>query len=227
MSATAYAEQLSAMLDGELPPEEMAAMATHLASCADCARHLAELAALRSALQDTVPDADAPPEFYARISGLLEAPAGNVVAFRAHPVRRNASWVAAGAAIAAMLVLLLLPHPDPTRDLMSVRDAALRGGVSQMAGNVAAPLASGFRLVSARADIVAGHKARVFAYARADQTVTLCIWPANGEPAHGVRAARYRGMAIRYWNDGSQEFWAASNGAAATLDDFVTALRGA
>jgi anti-sigma factor RsiW len=127
-----------------------------------------------------------------------------------------------------MLVLLLLPHPDATRDLMSVRDAALRGGIAQgVATNIGAPAAVGFTLASARADIVAGHPARVFGYARADQTVTLCIWPAGGEPAHGVRDARYRGMTIRYWNDGKQEYWAASSGQAAVLDDFVAALRGA
>ena len=109
---------------------------------------------------------------------------------------------------------------------MSVRDAALRTNVSQsVAANIPGPMVAGFDLAASRPDIVAGHRAQVFAYTRAGQTVTLCIWAANGEPAHGVRDAVYQGMAIRYWNDGKQEYWAATPGPAATLDDFVRTLK--
>ena len=96
MSATLYAEQLSAMLDGQLPPGEMAALTAHLATCPDCAGYLAEIAGLRAALQEAIPEEDVSPDFYAQISGLLEpqtampAPrvaAPNVIAFRPHPVR--------------------------------------------------------------------------------------------------------------------------------------------
>jgi anti-sigma factor RsiW len=97
----------------------------------------------------------------------------------------------------------------------------------QIAGNIVGPAVAGFRLAAARADIVAGHPTHVFTFMRANQTVTLCIWAANGEPAHGVRNAVYRGMAIRYWNDGKQEYWAATAGPEATLDDFVGVLKGA
>jgi anti-sigma factor RsiW len=235
MSHAKYSEQLSAMLDGELAPADMAALTVHLASCPDCARHLAELAALRAALHDEIPEEEVSPDFYEKISGLLdqqtsmparEVKAANVIAFKPGPVRRNAGWIAPVTAIAAMLVVLLLPHHDETEDLMSVRDAALRGSVSQMvASNTAGPTVEGFRRASARSDIVAGHPAQVFAYTRANQTVTLCVWSANGEPAHGIRNAVYKGMAISYWNDGKQEYWVATTGPATTLNDFVAAMK--
>jgi anti-sigma factor RsiW len=233
MDCDAYSEPLNAMLDGALPTEEMAALTSHLAACPDCARHLAELAKLRAALQDAVPEEAVAPEFYAKIAGLLDREAAAaqkftapVITFKQRPSRRNAGWLAAWGAIAAMLVILIMPHHDASRDLMSVRDAALRSNMSQsVAANMPGPMVAGFELVASRSDIVAGHRARVFAYTRAGQTVTLCVWAANGEPAHGVRDAVYQGMAIRYWNDGKQEYWAATPGATATLDSFVATLR--
>jgi hypothetical protein len=54
--------------------------------------------------------------------------------------------------------------------------------------------------------------------------ITLCIWPANGEPAHGVPSVDYRGIAISYWNDGKNEFWAASADASADLRRFTQTL---
>ena len=233
MDCDAYSEPLNAMLDGALPAGEMATLASHLAACPDCARHLAELADLRAALQEAVPDEAVASEFYTKIAGLLDREvaaaqkfAAPVIPFKPRPSRRNAGWMAAWGAIAATLVILLIPHHDASRDLMSVRDAALRTSMSQsVAANMPGPMVAGFELASSRSDIVAGHRAGVFAYTRAGQMVTLCMWAANGEPAHGVRNAVYQGMTIRYWNDGKREYWAATPGPTATLDSFVTALR--
>jgi anti-sigma factor RsiW len=41
-------ERLNALLDGELPPAEAAALSAHLAACGDCLRTLRELAGLRA-----------------------------------------------------------------------------------------------------------------------------------------------------------------------------------
>ena len=72
MSCDAYSEPLNAMLDGALPAGDMAALTSHLAACPDCARHLAELATLRAALQNAIPEEAVSPEFYAKIAGLLD-----------------------------------------------------------------------------------------------------------------------------------------------------------
>jgi len=231
MNHESYSEQLNAMLDGELRASEIVPLARHITACQDCAKHLTELIALRAALQQEYPVEDVSSEFYAKISGLLDSKieqpeSPNVIPFRPRPVRRRVAWLAAGTAIAAMLAILLLPHQNATQDLMSVRDAALRGSVSQtVAVNNAGPAIPGFRLTASRSDIVAGHPARVLAYSKDSQAITLCIWSANGEAAHGVRNAVYKGMAISYWNDGQQEYWAATTGTNGLLENFVTAAK--
>ena len=54
-------ERLSAYLDGELAPEERAAVAEHVAACTECAARLAEFAAVDEA---TAALAAAPPSGY-------------------------------------------------------------------------------------------------------------------------------------------------------------------
>ncbi|HEY1856874.1 anti-sigma factor family protein [Acidocella sp.] len=231
MNHESYSEQLNAMLDGELRAAEIVPLARHITACQDCAKHLTELIALRAALQQEYPEEDVSSEFYEKIAGLLdreiqqpESP--NVIPFRPRPVRRRIAWLAAGTAIAAMLAILLLPHQNPTQDLMSVRDAALRGSLSPtVAVNNSGPAIPGFRLTASRSDIVAGHPARVLAYSKDSQTITLCIWSADGEAAHGIRDAVYKGMAISYWNDGKQEYWAATTGTNGLLENFVAAAK--
>jgi anti-sigma factor RsiW len=230
MNHESYSEQLNAMLDGELRATDIVPLARHITTCQDCAKHLTELIALRAALHQEYPAEGVSSEFYAKIAGLLDREiqqpeSSNVIPFRPRPVRRRIAWLAAGTAIAAMLAILLLPHQNTTQDLMSVRDAALRGSVSPTGASTAGPTIPGFLLTASRSDIVAGHPARVLAYSKDRQTIILCIWSANGEAAHGVRHAVYKGMAISYWNDGKQEYWAATTGTNGLLENFVTAAK--
>ena len=217
--------QLNALLDGELPAADTAELTAHLAACPECARRLAELAELRAALAEAIPEEEILVEFQSRIAGVLDR-AGKeaaVVRFKLRAWGAPLAALAVGAAVAAMLVVAVLPNAHQQGELMAVRDAALRGAEVAAAG--AAPEVPGFRLTGARQDEVAGHRAEVAAYVQAGEKVTLCIWPANGEPAQGVRAAHYRGMAISYWNDGKQEYWAASTGSSKVLATFVATVR--
>lgn len=231
MNHETYSEQLNALLDGELHATDIAPLARHITSCPACARELAELTALRAALHQEYQADAVSPEFFAKISGLLdrEQPqpdAPNIIPLQPRPVRRRIAWIAAGTAIAAMLAIWLSPSHNVTPDLMSVRDAALRGSISaSVAPSASGPVVPGFRLTASRFDIVAGHPAQVSAYSRNRQTIILCMWPANGEAAHGVRHAVYKGMAISYWNDGREEYWAATTGPNDLLVQFVTSAR--
>lgn len=233
-------DRLSAFLDGELSPPDLAELTGHLADCSDCRAHLAELGALRAALADAIPLDDVSPAFRSRITTALEnamdRPSGTrptepapVLPFRPPPRGTRRRAFAAGvvaAAVAAMLILGLLPHQDNRIDLAAVRDAALRGTLSLPAPESGSGLAlPGYQRVAARADIIAGHAAEVLVFTRDSQILTLCIWKAKGEAAHGMRDAIFRGMHIRYWNDGHNEYWAASGGPADGLRDFVAAVR--
>jgi anti-sigma factor RsiW len=223
-------EELNAFLDGELTVEQTATLAEHLATCPNCSANLAELARLRQALAQSFPEVEPSAELRARVEALLDAeadvaPADNVVPLRSRVTRRRVTWIGGIAAAAAALAILLSNPKDESRDLMAVRDASLRGDQSQVAvSQPVVPAVPGFTLASARSDIVAGHQARVLVYDGADGKITLCIWAANGEPAHGVRNADYQGTKISYWNDGENEFWAASAQPGPALNSFVHAL---
>lgn len=230
MTCADYTERLSVLLDGELSPAEMAIVTNHVAACPNCPRHLAELAMLRAALQEEMPEEEAP-EFHSRIFTLLAGQSiathrrpGNVVALKQRNLREGLAWVAAAGAIAALLIVTMLPHRDETKDLMSVRDAALRGGFKQNIVDAQAPSVPGFRLAAARADVIAGHLAQVYSYDGSNTAITLCVWKANGEPAHGVREAIFKGMKIAYWNDGDHEYWAVTSGSGASLGAFAAAI---
>lgn len=225
MSCEDFLVPLNALLDGELPPDQAAPLALHLAACPACARTLAELAELRAGLAEILPEEEAPAALQERIAALLTPEESRVIPFRPRVWLPNRPGWMAAAAIAAALVLALVPRHDETRDLMSVRDAALRAGPGVFAAAAPpAPAVPGFTLTGNRMDEVAGHLAEVADYTSGSKTISLCIWPANGEPAHGVKQANYQGMTIAYWNDGDHEYWAASASPGADLQKFVAAL---
>jgi Putative zinc-finger len=94
-------ERLSAYLDGELPPEEMSAVAAHVAACPECAARLAEFAAVdeaAAALAATAP------------SGYFEALPGRMrtrLEPRRSTARRLPAWT--WAAAAALLLAVVTP----------------------------------------------------------------------------------------------------------------------
>jgi anti-sigma factor RsiW len=220
MSSEQLHEQLNALLDGELPPAEIAALSAHLATRQDDMRALYELAELRAAISRLETE-EVPPGLEARIRALTDDAPAKILPFR--PRWRQLGLLAATAGLAASFTLAVLPQ-NKMPDFMAVRDAALRGAVTQLA-EASAPVVPGFTLTGTRNDEVAGHRAQIATYMRDGASITLCLWPAGREPAHGLKNIVYRGMAISYWNDGRTEYWAASPVPAYALPGFVQALR--
>jgi anti-sigma factor RsiW len=231
------AEDLNAFLDGELSLDAVAALTAHLATCPGCARHLAELGHLRAAMADAVPEEAPSPALSARVIAALDAaqvaPRAEILdvghRFRRAARRKILMPFLSGAAatiIAATIIVALIPRHGKLLDLAAVRDAALRGTLAEVTPTSSGPYASvpGYRLIGTRADVIAGHASRVLIFTRGAAILTLCIWKANGEAAHGVKEDIFRGMRIHYWNNGSDEFWAASTGPAEGLRSFVREL---
>jgi anti-sigma factor RsiW len=232
-------EQLSAFTDGELTPAEMAELTEHLVTCPECARYLAELGRLRLALTQAFPEGEVSEEFSSRIMKSLGSAAdeardgpveqGKVIPFPRRSMLPSLKTVASSAvasAIAATLVFALMKQPDHNVDLAAVRDASLRSSLVSYTIQGAAPTeVAGYRATAARYDRVAGHRARIVTYEGTPGVVTLASWSANGEPAHGVETAIYRGTVVMYWNDGSTEYWAASNADSGGLERFVKSIR--
>ena len=115
-------EQLSAYLDGELIASEMPVVSTHLASCTDCRRELADLDRSRTSVR-ALPGVE-PPVFLApRIEDK-----------KSRKALRTAVAIAAGAAAVSTMFALtpLGDGPDPTAvsivDLESRHVAVSSGG---------------------------------------------------------------------------------------------------
>jgi sigma-E factor negative regulatory protein RseA len=114
-------EQVSALLDGELPGDEMGLLVRRLERDAELRRAFGTYALIGEALR--APGAPlASPSFAARVSVAIDAPVGDTVDVPLHPVRARrrtnyrrplaASAIAASAAIAG--VLLFRPFAGPT-----------------------------------------------------------------------------------------------------------------
>ena len=126
-----YAEDWSALLDGELEPSREAQMRAHAETCAACAARLASLARVDVLLAGLpVPETRA-----ALLSGLRarieEEPAHTAAptARSAPPARRRralAGWAAAAAAAAALALYLALPRPAPVPPPAEVAEEPVR-----------------------------------------------------------------------------------------------------
>ncbi len=231
MNCEDWTLHINAFLDADLSAPEVASLTAHLSTCPACVQMLGELAAVRGAIAaldvDEVPSA----ALVARVHAIVDGRPGKARALRPRwrprwrPLWPWATGLAASMALAASVLLMLPPAKNVQPDLMSVRDAALRVSLAQEAA-AKVQAVPGFILVSSRQDLVAGHVAQVAVYRRGDAVITLCAWSAGREPAHGVINAHYRGMAISYWNDGREEYWAASAAPGSDLGAFVQAMHG-
>jgi anti-sigma factor RsiW len=95
-------DQLSALLDGELAPDEAVAVRQHLEGCGACREELEAVAAVRLALRD-MPAVPAPPGFI-----------GRAVDRRRRDSRRGAVVVLAAAVLAVVVGLVAAGDADPS-----------------------------------------------------------------------------------------------------------------
>lgn len=103
-------EILSALVDGELGPEERRYVYEHLQTCVDC-RELSDAFGVVRGMVSGLPRMAAPEAF---VSDVLRAPATGPARTVRRALRGPRGWVAAGAALAAIGVTLAgLVAPPP------------------------------------------------------------------------------------------------------------------
>lgn len=218
---------LNALIDGELPGGSENALLAHMATCPACASDFAGLLTLRSRLTRLAPFEPPSEELATHIERSIARPGRG-----SGPARRAVRSVLVGVsalALAAAVILLLLPRHDGAPTVRAVADASLRqelpksaiiladtrvGGADawfarhHLATPPAPDLASvGFTFLGCRTDIIAGHRASILVYGRDGDRLTLVAWPTDGETAHKARVASAEDQAVRYWNNGELEFW--------------------
>lgn len=133
-------EQLSALLDGELPDSEAELCLKRLERNAPLRATLGRYALIGEALKATAPVAAAPPDFAARVNAALDAPLEAAPMSARAALWRSAGGLGVAAAVGALaLVLVGRGTPQPAAPL------AVVGSTAPVVANVrpaAAPLPS-------------------------------------------------------------------------------------
>jgi len=230
---------LQAELDGELDAAQAAALAEHRAGCPECRRNEAAILAARQALRRaTYHRAD--PKLLAAVTGRLAAipaPPGRRMAFP----WRGLSTFGAGAALAAAIILTVLPpgnrggvaalvddhvralQPGHLLDVVSTNQHTVKpwfDGRLDFAPPVRDLAAEGFPLVGGRLDYLLGRTAAVLVYSHGKHVIELFVWPASGRDALPARAAR-NGYNVAHWRANGMSFAAVSDLDPAGLEAFV------
>jgi anti-sigma factor RsiW len=230
---------LQAELDGELDAAESAALAEHRATCPVCRRNESAIVAVRQALRRaTYHRAD--PEFLRAVASRIRVAPPSPNRRMSFPWRGLATF-GAGAALAAAIVLTILPlgRPDIVAALIDDHVRALQPGhlldvVSTSQHTVkpwfdgrldfAPPVkdlaAEGFPLVGGRLDYLHGRSVAVLVYSRGKHVIELFVWPASGRAGVPARAAR-DGYNVVHWEAGAMSFSAVSDVEQAGLEEFV------
>lgn len=230
---------LQAELDGELDAAQAAALAEHRAGCPVCKRNEALLAATRRALRGAT--------YHRAGPELLRAVASRIGADQAPP--RRGGWLpwqglagfGAGAALAAPLVLTLLPagrpelvaalvddhvralQPGHLMDVVSTNQHTVKpwfDGRLDFAPPVKDLAATGFPLLGGRLDYVHGRSVAVLVYSRGKHLVELFVWPASGAAAEPARATR-DGYNVVHWTADGMSLTAVSDLEPAGLQEFA------
>jgi anti-sigma factor RsiW len=221
--------KLQAEFDGELDAAQSAELATHRESCDMCRASWDRLARTRAALAEGVTYHRASPALQRAIASRIAAPAPQA-ARRFRRWREGVSFVAGGA-LAAMLMLALLPsaqdgmvaaliddhirslQPGHLIDVVSSDQHTVKpwfDGRLDFAPPVKDLAAQGFPLQGGRLDYLAGRSVAALAYGRQKHIINLFVWPQGGSAGASAPAAM-KGYNIVHWSAEGMNFWAVSD----------------
>ena len=241
---------LQAELDGELDAAQAAGLAEHRAGCPICRRNEALLAATHRALQGAT--------YHRAGTELVRALADRVGAQQALPrqgpagrqalPRRGAAvgWqglagLGAGAALAAAIILTLMPardsglvsalvddhvralQPGHLLDVVSTNQHTVKpwfDGRIDFAPPVKDLAATGFPLVGGRLDYIQGRTVAVMVYSRGKHLVELFVWPASRGAREPARTT-HNGYNVLHWTANGMSISAVSDLDPAGMEEFA------
>jgi anti-sigma factor RsiW len=233
--------------DGELPARDAAAVAVHLADCAECRSLQGVLRETKESVRAAAPYYQASEDFRNRMMSLIAKNAPSAPSrSRRLAWRFNWGWLGgsfgAGALVAAALLLLVsLPQDEGIEN--SVIDSHVRAlqpghlldvpssnqhtvkpwfdGRLDFAPPVKDLAAQGFPLVGGRLDYIAGRPAAALIYGRAKHIIELFVWPSAHTAATAPNRTVRNGYTLIQWSNGQMSFWAVSDLNGEELDEFV------
>ena len=232
---------LQAEFDGELDAAEAAAIAEHRALCPICRANWAELRRARAAVRENAPYHRASPALRDAVAARLAA-AAPVPALR-RPARwwREALSAAAGAALAASILLALWPsgqrslvdavvddhvralQPGHLVDVPSSNRHTVKpwfAGRLDFSPPVKDLAAQGYALLGGRLDYLSGHAVAALVYVHGGHRIDLFVWPQAGDDTTPQAAERH-GYNIVRWRQDGMALWAVSDIEPALLRAFA------
>lgn len=222
-------ERLNAYFDGELPQAERDEVDVHLRECEHCARALAGLTRVSSAIQG---------------QGRYLAPSSLVERLGAPAHRRPRGFTigfATGLAVAYILfwAFTAVRANSLTAHLVAAHVHAIGAGpliqVASSDRHTVKPwflgkidfapstpnlASSGFPLIGGRVDRIEGTTYAALVYRKQKHVITVFVAPRKGDADHELR-----GFSIRHWTGGDLGYWAVSDVEGADLDRFAAAFQ--
>jgi anti-sigma factor RsiW len=233
---------LQAEFDGELDAAQSASLAEHRSQCAVCEASWDTLAAARAAMREEVTTHRASAALLRAVEARLGKAAPAIpVRRRARGWWREAASFALGAALAAMLVLVVRPmgddslvaavvddhvrslQPGHLADVVSTDQHTVKpwfDGKLDFAPPVKDLAAEGFPLVGGRLDYLGGRAVAALSYAHGKHPINLLIWPGRGGAAEPASAAR-NGYHVVHWSADGMSLWAVSDLEPDLLEEFA------
>jgi len=230
---------VQADFDGELDAAQAAALAAHRAECSICRAASESLERVRHALLEQAPYHRTPAALRARLAAQAGRPRA-ASAWAANWRRAAASFVAGGA-IAAAVMLAIVPRgapgladqvfaghlralePGHLEDVVSTDQHTVKpwfDGKLDFAPPVKNLAAEGFPLLGGRLDYLAGRRVAAMVYGRAKHVIDLYAWPEPGANAAPTVLER-DGYTLIRWRQNGMALWAVSDVERSGLEDFV------
>ena len=255
MASAHVREELSAYVDGELPPDRAMEVADHLTTCTGCASDYGAMLTTVRTVRDGMVQHRAPDVLRARIrASLREEQPGTV---RRHAPVPSRAWRIPWSAVAAALLLVvassgitmvatsrrasdssvgeevLASHirslmPEHLTDVRSSDQHNVKpwfNGRLDFSPTVPRLDEQGFPLLGGRVDYVHGRPVAVVVYGRRQHVINVFSWPASRDGAASSAPRTRNGYNLERWRQGAAEYWAVSDLNAPELRTFVALLR--
>jgi anti-sigma factor RsiW len=250
MTCAQCQELLDAYIDGELPAADEAAVREHIASCAECAREHAALAATSRRIGETLVKYQAPDVLKARIRVALAQPdplAPDAPMPKPLTTRRLALG-GLGVAIASSILTFAVvrgvaPGRSVTDEIVSSHIRALMPGhLTDVAStnqhnvkpwfngrvDLSPPVPNldsiGFPLIGGRLDYVQARATPVIVYGRRQHLIDVYVRPATNERDTEMSASARNGYNVIAWRANGMSLEAVSDLNRPELEQFVKAF---
>jgi anti-sigma factor RsiW len=236
---------VQADFDGELDAAQAAALAAHRADCPICQAASERLGRVRQTLRAQASYHRAPDALRAQLTARAAPP--RIAIARAAGWRRAAASFVAGGAIAAAVMLMVVPsgtpgladqvlaghlralEPGHLEDVPSTDQHTVKpwfDGKLDFAPPVKNLAAEGFPLEGGRLDYLAGRRVAAMVYGRAKHVIDLFAWPEAGADTAPTVMER-DGYNIVRWRQNGMTLWAVSDVERDQLVDFAERWRAA